>query len=263
MYFSKRADVAMAFLFGSRAKGYAKNISDWDIGVYLKSDNEKMADIEREIWTAVEKITGAETDLVILNRAPSSIAWNIVRGEPLAINDRKIYLNFLIDTSHEANDWYRTADDYHRVFSRSASLSREDKGRIEKIIQFLTTEVSDFSKFEKMTWTDYTDNRSKKRDVERWVEQMINAVIDVSEIILASERRIIPETYREIVKTLGTVAPFKESDVCQTLSGWTELRNVLAHQYLDYRWNKISAFIKEAKPTIIAFLDKVKIFLEL
>lgn len=35
-YFTKRDDVVMAFLFGSRAKGYARITSDWDIAIYFK-----------------------------------------------------------------------------------------------------------------------------------------------------------------------------------------------------------------------------------
>ena len=36
-YFEKCDDVVMAFLFGSQAKGYARIISDWDIGVYIRN----------------------------------------------------------------------------------------------------------------------------------------------------------------------------------------------------------------------------------
>src|SRR3989344_2265608 len=133
VYFEKRADVRMAFLFGSRAGGRARARSDWDIGVYFaRGQNEA----EKEIWADVERITAREVDLVVLNRAPASISWSIVRGEPLVVKDRNVYLDFLVSVSHEANDWYRTAEDYHRVFSRSASLSREDRLRLEKIIQF-------------------------------------------------------------------------------------------------------------------------------
>ncbi|MBI2097687.1 MAG: nucleotidyltransferase domain-containing protein [Candidatus Vogelbacteria bacterium] len=191
-YFASRDEIVMAFLFGSRSKGNARASSDWDIGVYLTSESR---DVEQGIWLEVERICGTEVDLIVLNRAAPRVAWSIMRGEPLVIKDRKIYLDVLTNTSHDANDWYRTAEDYHRVFERSSSLSREDRSRLEKIIQFVEVETSDFPKFEKMTWDDYSTDRSKKREIERWAEQIMNAVIDVAEIILASERRVIPETY--------------------------------------------------------------------
>ena len=145
------------------------------------------------------------------------------------------------------------------MFLRSASLSREDRARLEKIIQFLELEISDFPKFEKMTWNEYTNERPKKREVERWVEQIVTAVINVAEIILASEKRIIPETYRELVQTLGSVKTFDNNDLCQKLAYWTGLRNILAHEYLDYRWKNITKFIQEAKPELLEFLIRLKV----
>ncbi len=258
-YFAGRDEVVLAFLFGSRSKGNMRKSSDWDIGIYLTSESRA---VEQELWGDVERICNAAVDIIVLNRAPARIAWSIVRGKPLVIKDRKKYLDILIRASHEANDWYRTAEDYHRVFERSSSLSREDRGRIEKIVQFLEVETSDFPKFEKMTWEEYANDRAKKREIERWAEQIINAVIDAAEIILASEKRVIPETYKDIVKVLGLVKPFDNGgDVCLTLSEWTGLRNVLAHEYLDYRWDKISMFVNETKPLLRDFIERVKQFL--
>lgn len=259
-YFEGRDEVVMAFLFGSRFKGNARAVSDWDIGVYLTS--ESRVD-EQKIWLEVERICGAEVDLVILNRASPRVVWSIIRGEPLVIKDRRIYLDVLTNTSHNANDWYRTAEDYHRVFERSSSLSREDRSRLEKIIQFLEVETSDFPKFEKMTWDDYSTDRSKKREIERWAEQIMNAVIDAAEIVLASERRVIPETYKEIVKILGLVNPFDNDNLCAALAEWTALRNLLAHEYLDYRWKQLAPFIAETKPLLHDFTDRIREFLSL
>ena len=259
-YFEKRDEVVMAFLFGSRYKGTARQSSDWDIGVLLSSTS---SEVEREIWDGIEEICKTSVDMVVLNRAPAHIAWSIVRGESLVIKDRKIYLDFLIRASHEANDWYRTTEDYHRVFERSKSLSREDRARLEKAVQFLEVELSDFASFEKMTWIEYQGNRTKKRNIERWAEQVINSVIDVAEIILASEKKVIPESYKEIVKNLALVSPFGEGDTCAALSGWTSLRNELAHEYLDYRWDKLSFFLQGAKRPLDDFKEKVKVFLAL
>lgn len=257
-YFSARPEVVLVFLFGSRAKNTARAGSDWDLGVYFVPETNSAN--EHKVWSDVERITGAETDLVTLNRAPVNVAWSIARQTPLVVKDRRKYLDFLIRTSHEANDWYRTAEDYHRVFMRSASLSREDRGRLEKIIQFFEVEISDFQKFEKMVWAEYVNERAKKREVERWVEQIINAVVDAAEIILASEKRVIPETYKEIIQTLGLIKTFSDDDLCQKLSRWTGLRNILAHEYLDYRWKNISQFIQKAKPELESFMSNLRQF---
>lgn len=263
-YFAKRDDVVMAFVFGSRAEGRARKTSDWDIGVYFRNEEENRPQ-EQEIWREVEAIVETNVDLVALNRAPAAIAWNVIRiGTPLAIFDRNVYLGILLKISHEANAWFRTAREYHRIFERSASLSEVDRGRLERVIQFLEQEVKDFTVFKKVSWQEYADEHSKtkRREVERWVEQLMNAVIDTAELILASERVVIPETYQRMVYTLSIVQPFNRDDLCQRLAGFTDLRNILAHEYLDYRWKEIHEFLQESEPYIKKFIDATKRFLE-
>ena len=258
-YFESRDDVVMAFIFGSRAKGRARMRSDWDIGVYLVEESRER---EEEIWGGVEKIVGTEVDMVVLNRAPASLAWTIVRaGIPLTLKDRRIYLRFFRLVSREANAWYRTVEKYHRVFERSASLSQEDREQLQRTIQFMEREAEDFEKFRHLTWQEYSADRPKQREVERWAEQLMNAAIDVAQVVLASSRRVVPETYRMMVQTLGTIPPFDQSDLCEKLAPWTELRNLLAHEYLDYRWKELSAFIAQTPPLFEVLISRTKEFL--
>ncbi len=61
-YFEKESSILMAFVFGSRAKGFQKPISDWDIAVYFRP--EQYAELEtaceypdeHRIWRNVENI---------------------------------------------------------------------------------------------------------------------------------------------------------------------------------------------------------------
>lgn len=263
-YFAQRDDVVMAFLFGSQAEGRARRMSDWDIGVYFRNEEENRAQ-EQEMQRALETIVETNVDLVVLNRAPVAIAWNVIRlGMPLAILDRNAYLRVLLKTSHESNAWFRTAREYHRIFERSSSLSEVDRGRLERTLQFLEQEVKDFSMFKKLSWQEYADEHSKtkKREVERWVEQLMNVVIDTAQLILASKRVVIPETYQQMVRALGIIRLFDHDDTCERLAGFTDLRNILAHEYLDYRWKEISIFLKETEPLFQKFIDSAKKFLE-
>lgn len=112
-YFEARDDVSMAFLFGSAAKGRQHGESDVDIGVYIKSSGisgeiEALTryDCEDEIWSDVEEIVGREVDLVVLNRARSSICDVIVRtGIPLVIRNRRLFLWYLLNVSDLAEEF--------------------------------------------------------------------------------------------------------------------------------------------------------------
>lgn len=257
----RREEVVMAFLFGSRAKGLERLQSDWDIAVYLKQENR---DTENVIWRDIERIVESETDLVVLNRAPAVLASEILgRGEVLAIKNRFQYLRLLFTTSEEADAFFRTAEEYYTTFARSASLSAPDREELLRILTFLEQEVKDYETFRALTWQEYADenNRMKKRAVERWTEQLVTAMLDAAKTIVASEKRKMPHTYREIVEELGSVSPFNENELTVKLAGWTRLRNILAHEYLDHRWKELSAFIAETEPLWKDFIERVKVFM--
>jgi len=129
-YFTKRGDVVMAFLFGSRAKGEGRihSNSDWDIGVYFAplseeleyEDTDREYSKEHEVWKDCTWILGTENiDLIVLNRIPASIAADAIRGTPLVIKDRGLYLRFMIMITGVAEDYRIFAREYDEIFQRS------------------------------------------------------------------------------------------------------------------------------------------------
>ncbi|MBU3925481.1 DUF86 domain-containing protein [Patescibacteria group bacterium] len=266
-YFSERKDVLMAFVFGSQAKGRSTRISDWDIAAYfeslraggieLESDRDYLR--ESEVWGDLVKILETDNvDFIVLNRAPASVAAAAVaRGLPLVIKDRRIYLEFMLAATMEAEDYRKTAKEYAQVYWRSRSLSEEDKHILNQRLIFLDSELSDADKFKPLTGLEYEQDRMKRRQVERWIENLMNAAIDISKTILASQKRPIPSTYREILKGIDTIAGFPEG-TGEQLAKWTELRNILAHEYLDVRWKRIDDFIKRSEPYFRKLIEAVK-----
>ena len=103
--------------------------------------------------------------------------------------------------------------------------------------------------------------RSKRRDVERWIENIINASIDIAKIIVASENLPPPDTYKELVASIALVSGFDKERMSR-LSEWVRFRNIIAHEYLDVRWASIRRFIEEAEPLYRDFLKDVKEYLE-
>lgn len=245
-FFKTEPQTSIAFLFGSRTKGMDTERSDWDIGVYLKEKYD--LEIIDRIWGELGNILKRDVDLVVLNDAPPLLASRIIReGLPLVIKDRNVYLDFLIKVTEEAEFFREFSDDYYEIYQRSTSLNEIDKARLKRIFIFLENEMADFPKFEKMSYAEYQRDIPKRRELERWIENLVNSVIDIAKIILASEKKALPDTYQKIVLELNTI-PQIEKEVTDTISRWIILRNILAHEYLDIRWERIRDFLNNSQP---------------
>lgn len=253
-YMFQNDSVVLAFLFGSRAKGYARVSSDWDIGVYLLKDNQAL---EREIWASVEKITDQNVDLIVLNRAPAGVADTAIRGIPLAIKDQELWLNFFLRTTNNAIDFRKTAREYADIYWRSSSLSQEDRYALDRRLVFLDAELRILEEYRGTTREQYEKDYRVQRIVERTIENLMNAVIDAAKIILASEKHPIPQTYHEIIALVATLHPYDRA-LAEKLASWAWLRNILAHEYLDLRWKDINEFLGEAPEIIAQFISAAR-----
>jgi uncharacterized protein len=121
-YFEKKEEVLMAFLFGSWAKNREGLESDVDVGVYFKPKVEVLEwqsdsyyEAEKKIWIEVEKITDKEIDLLVLNRAPATVADAALRGIPIIIKSRNVYMDYLLRITSEAIDFRACVEDYWRL----------------------------------------------------------------------------------------------------------------------------------------------------
>jgi predicted nucleotidyltransferase len=122
-YFEKKDDVLMAFLFGSYAKSSTHRESDVDVAIYFRPKMNHLEweefdikyDQEDEIWLDVERLLRCNVDLIVLNRAHSSIANSAIRGIPIVIKNRDLYLDFMLRVTAEAEDFRETVEDYWRI----------------------------------------------------------------------------------------------------------------------------------------------------
>lgn len=67
-------------------------------------------------------------------------------------------------------------------------FSKEHKYRLIRYVNFLETEIADYTLFIGMTREEYVHNRSRRREVERWIENQINAVVDIAKVILHARK---------------------------------------------------------------------------
>ncbi len=140
-------------------------------------------------------------------------------------------------------------------------MNKEPLFRLTKHITFFEAELKDYEKFESLSWNEYNQDRSKRRDVERWIENIVNSSIDIAKIILSVEGITLADTYKETVVLLSLVPGFDKNEV-ESLSDWVKLRNIISHEYLDIRWSSIKKFISETKPLYERFLNRLRKYIE-
>lgn len=129
-YFLRKPEVLFAFLFGSQAKKVHGKISDWDIAAYISpkdkhsqtewEETSKLYPSENKIWNDLVDILKTDNvDLVVLNRAPANIADSALRGTPLVIKNRLLFLDYLLRIRRQAEDYRQFVDDYYEILQRS------------------------------------------------------------------------------------------------------------------------------------------------
>lgn len=261
-YFREHKDIAFAYLFGSVAKDMSHTESDVDIGIYFKPttnvleyESENRYPGESAIWSDLDHIVGRHTDMVVLNRASSTLFSAVLEeGEKIISTDDNFLIRLSGAVTDLAEDFRNFISDFIKVKERSRSLSPHDKVRLERVIDFVQDQMPDFKNFSNIDQKQYERDISVKRNIERWAETLANASIDIAKILIASKKRPIPQTYKSIMKELAFLDNF-DQNIATKLSTFSDMRNVLSHEYLDIRFAVLDKFIKESEP-LYAYLTK-------
>jgi uncharacterized protein YutE (UPF0331/DUF86 family) len=136
-------------------------------------------------------------------------------------------------------------------------MRKEDRERLIRLLDYLESEVDEFAMFSDLTWEIYQKDKVKRRNVERWIENIVMSATDLVKVLLASENRPIPDSYKEILYHVGLIADFDE-EFGKRLSRWAGLRNIVVHEYLDIRWKNIKEFIGESEPVFRQLINGMK-----
>lgn len=146
--------VTFGVLFGSAAAGRLRPDSDVDVAVYgasagrLELEQEREIDRETEIQIALERATQRNVELLVLNRAPATVcATALTTGRTALVRDRAFYTRYLLAVTSVAADFLQTEREYRAIRSRSRSLSPVDRSRLERIADFIDTEMEDRARF--------------------------------------------------------------------------------------------------------------------
>lgn len=156
------------------------------------------------------------------------------------------------------NGWKATGSSSRVI---RVQLRPETRERLIRCLSFLNDELADFQKFSTVSWQAYQEDRDLRRNLERWIENIVNCSVDIAKVILVAENREIPATYREALRELGSTPHFNE-EFGDGIAQWVSLRNILAHEYLDIRWNSIRRFIRSAEPLFRELAEGTKSILD-
>lgn len=137
-------------------------------------------------------------------------------------------------------------------------MHQGDKSKLIPYVDYIEKEFQFLSGYEReVDWKVYESQRSKRLEVERWVESLINATLDISKILLSAMEKEIPETSREVLFRIGSHI-YDQEEETETFSELAKIRNTLAHRYLDLKWGDIKRFLQIAPQLYPPFLNYIK-----
>jgi len=101
-----RSDVVAAYLFGSRARGTARDRSDIDVAVLVRGEPAATLDgLGMDLLVDLERTLGCRVDLVVLNRAPWDLVHRVLRdGRIVLERDRSARIQFEVRARNQYFD---------------------------------------------------------------------------------------------------------------------------------------------------------------
>lgn len=127
--------------------------------------------------------------------------------------------------------------------------------RLMQIIDFMQAELKDLNGYKDLEYKQYSEDKNTRRLVDRMIENITNALIDIAKILISEKDLGMPDSYAGIMDELGKIFDLRKEEV-NNLVQISKLRNILAHEYLDIRWQKISDFIKVHQSTVKLIIEK-------
>jgi uncharacterized protein YutE (UPF0331/DUF86 family) len=115
------------------------------------------------------------------------------------------------------------------------------RGRILESIRFITEEAREFhEEYVERTWKEYQEDRKLQKLMDRTVENILTALIEVCGTSLAEEG-IAVENYGDALRKGAKILGFSEPEQ-EALAKLAIQRNRLAHRYLNFRWQAVRAY---------------------
>lgn len=129
------------------------------------------------------------------------------------------------------------------------------QGRIAESLQFIMAELKEFEQdYSLKSRTDYLEDRKLQKLMDRTVENVLTALIEVCGTLLTQEG-ISTESYVQVLSASAKKLGFSNEEQ-ENLAKLALQRNRLAHRYLNFRWEAITMFATQ-RALIKKLLEKI------
>ena len=118
---------------------------------------------------------------------------------------------------------------------------RYAQGRMLDSLRYLSEEMREFQvDYAVKTWQDYQSDRKLQKLIDRTVENILTALIEICGAFL-TEEGIAVDSYSDVPRKAGQRLGLTEEEQ-KDLAGLAIQRNRLAHRYLNFRWQTICSY---------------------
>jgi uncharacterized protein YutE (UPF0331/DUF86 family) len=129
------------------------------------------------------------------------------------------------------------------------------KGRVAESIQYLSEEIREFKEeYSNKSWKDYQNDKKMQKLMDRTVENILTALIEVCGTIL-TEKGIGSDSYSDVLRKAGNFFGLSDEDQ-DNLAKLAIQRNRLAHRYLNFRWQAIKTF-NEQRELVLRLITNI------
>ena len=128
------------------------------------------------------------------------------------------------------------------------------QNKIKELEIFITSEIDIFTKMlQNADKETYTKDPILKRAIDKSLNDIILATVDLTANFLRIKKRVVPGTYKEIMLSAYEFA----GDLATKMASLTKCRNETIHGYLKLNWENVKT-VKNSKDDILAYVNKVK-----
>jgi uncharacterized protein YutE (UPF0331/DUF86 family) len=98
------------------------------------------------------------------------------------------------------------------------------------------------SDYSSRTWQDYASDTKLQKLIDRTIENILTAFIEIGGVIL-TEENISAESYVDVMRKIGIFFGFGDEQA-EILAKFAIQRNRLAHRYLNFRWQVVRFYVQ-------------------